>query len=295
MSAVHLRAPAKLNLGLRLVGRRADGYHEIETVFVPLRLFDRLELERDGRPGIRLEVRGASLPTGDENLVVRAARATCAALGLEPDLRARLDKHIPVGAGLGGGSSDAAATILGVEYLAQKSLGAAVRASLALELGADVPFFLHPVPSLGRGVGERLQALPDVPEMWWCLVCFDFSVSTAWAYSEASRELTLPRQGSSIAALLGPSGALSSPRNDLESVTSRHHPSVREAVRALDRAGARATGMSGSGPTVYGRFESEEAARRAAGYLRLPDGARTVPVSSPGSASGDWGWGVAKR
>ena len=290
---IRLLAPAKLNLGLRLVARRGDGYHEIETLFVPLLLFDELELDRASQPGIRLEVRGADLPTDEGNLVVRAARLACSALQLEPSLELRLAKHIPIAAGLGGGSSDAAATILGVERLAGRRLCARARDSLALTLGADVPFFLSPRASVGRGIGELLEPLPDVPEMWWLLICLDFPVSTAWAYREASRELTLPGDVSSIAALLGPSGVLSSPKNDLETVVSRRHPEVGAARRALESAGARVTGMSGSGPTVYGRFESEAAAQRARGALTVSD-ARTILVSSPGSASDDWGWGVAK-
>ncbi len=291
---VLLLAPAKLNLGLRLIARRSDGYHEIETVFLPLRLFDRLELERAEEPGIRLEVRGAELPVDEQNLAVRAARMACEATGLAQALRLRLEKHIPVAAGLGGGSSDAAAAILGVERLWGKELPASDRAGLALSLGADVPFFLGPRPSVGRGVGERLQPLAGVPEMWWLLLCFDFPVSTAWAYAEASRKLTLPREGSSIAALLGPSGVLFPPHSDLEAVTSLRHPEVGQAQRALADAGAMVTGMTGSGPTVYGRFESEGAAQGAAEALSLPRGARTILVSSPGSACDDWGWGVAK-
>ena len=291
---VRLLAPAKLNLGLRLIARRGDGYHEIETLFVPLRLFDELELDRTPQPGIRLEVLGAELPTDEGNLVVRAARLTCSALELEPALELRLTKHIPIAAGLGGGSSDAAATILGIEQLAGRSLCVRTRNSLALALGADVPFFLSPRASLGRGIGELLEPLPDVPEMWWLLICFDFPVSTAWAYRHASRELTLPRDVSSIAALLGPSGVRSSPENDLETVISRRHSQVGVARRALESAGALATGMSGSGPSVYGRFESEAAAQRGRGALTLSNGARIILVSSPGSASDDWGWGVAK-
>lgn len=291
---VRLLAPAKLNLGLRLIARRSDGYHEIETLFVPLCLFDELELDRASQPGIRLDVRGADLPADEENLVVQAAQLTCRELELEPALELRLAKHIPIAAGLGGGSSDAAATILGIERLVGRSLCARARGSLALALGADVPFFLSPRASVGRGIGELLEPVPDVPEMWWLLICFDFPVSTAWAYREASRELTLPRDVSSIAALLGPSGVLSSPKNDLETVTSRRHPEVGAARRALESSGALVTGMSGSGPTVYGRFESEAAAKRARGALTVSDGERTILVSSPGSASDDWGWGVAK-
>ena len=292
---IQVRAPAKLNLGLEVLRRRADGYHEIETCFVPLRLFDRLTLE--GAPagsGIRLEIEGADLPTDRANLVVRAAERACEALGLTADLALRLEKHIPIAAGLGGGSADAAATLLGLEALARRALPSEVRAKLALELGADVPFFLDPRPALGRGVGERLTPLDGVPEMHWVLVAFAFPVSTAWAYTEAARELTLPRDPSSIAALLRPLGLLSSPRNDLEAASSRRHPEIREARRALASVGALATGMSGSGPTVFGRFEDERAARRAAEIVEVPAGARTIATSSPGSASGDWGWGVAK-
>jgi 4-diphosphocytidyl-2-C-methyl-D-erythritol kinase len=292
---IEVRAPAKLNLGLEVLRRREDGYHEIETCFVPLRLFDRLTLEPGpaGR-GIALEVDGAELPTDRTNLVVRAAERGCAALAIPPDLSLRLEKRIPIAAGLGGGSSDAAATLLGLEALAKRALPRDARAKLALELGADVPFFLEPRPALGRGVGEKLESLDGVPEMHWVLVAFPFPVATAWAYGEAARELTLPRDPSSIAALLGPLGLLSSPRNDLEAASTRRHPEIREARRALETAGALATGMSGSGPTVFGRFEDERAAQSAAERVEVPAGARTIATSSPGSASGHWGWGVAK-
>ena len=293
---IQVQAPAKLNLGLEVLRRRADGYHEIETCFVPLRLFDRLTLAA-GKPGsgTRLEIPGApELPTDRGNLVVRAAERGCAALGLAPDLELVLEKRIPIAAGLGGGSSDAAATLLGLEALAGRELPRDERAKLALELGADVPFFLDPRPALGRGVGEKLEPLDGVPEMHWVLVAFPFPVSTAWAYAEAGRELTLPRDPSSIAALLRPLGLLSPPRNDLETVSAKRHPEIPAAQRALERAGALATGMSGSGPTVFGRFEDPHAAQRAAETVEVPAGARTIATSSPGSASGHWGWGVAK-
>lgn len=293
---IHVRAPAKLNLGLEVLRRRADGYHEIETCFVPLRLFDELTLER-GRPGsgIQLEIPNApELPTDRGNLVVRAAERACAALGLPPDLSLRLSKHIPIAAGLGGGSSNAASTLMGLEALAGRELARDERAKLALELGADVPFFLDPKPALGRGVGEKLEPIDGVPEMHWVLVAFPFPVSTAWAYAEAARELTLPRDPSSIAALLRPLGLLSPPRNDLETVSAKRHPEIPAARRALERVGALATGMSGSGPTVFGRFEDQESAQRAAGRVEVPAGARTIATSSPGSTSSHWGWGVAK-
>ena len=290
-----LRAPAKLNLGLRILARRADGYHEIETVFLPLRLFDQIGVERSETPGIHLDVGTAELPSDRRNLAALAAELACRATGVEPALRIRLEKRIPIAAGLGGGSSDAAALILALEELAGKRLEASTRHSLALELGADVAFFLDPRPAVGRGVGARLTPVPGVPELWWLLVVLPFPVSTAEAYGAASAELTLPREGSSIASLLGPSGVISSPLNDLETAVARRHPEIGAARRALERAGATVTGMSGSGPTVYGWFPDRAATERGAAILKPPGGARTIVVSSPGSDSGNWGWGVAKR
>ena len=292
-------APAKLNLGLEILRRRADGYHEIETIFLPLRLADRLEIRlASAGAGIRLSIGGAELPVDRGNLVWRAAERVCAELGAAADLEIFLDKRVPIAAGLGGGSSDAAATLLALETLFERKLGNATRQRIALELGADVPFFLDPKPSLGRGVGERLEALPGVPEMYWVLVAFPFPISTAEAYAEATRELTLPRDPSSIGALLGPSGLLASPRNDLEASAVRRHPEIRAMRRALESVGALATGMTGSGPTVFGRFVNERAARQVAVRVEVPAGARTIATSSPGSASAESkeesGWGVAK-
>lgn len=295
---VTVSAPAKLNLGLSILERRPDGYHEIETLFVPLRLFDRLHLRPAREPGLRLRVRGpdaAGVPGDAGNLAVRAAAGACAALDLEPALDLDLVKQIPVAAGLGGGSSDAAAAILGVEELAERSIPATRRTALARALGADVPFFLDPRPALGRGVGDALEPIADAPELWWVLARFPFPVSTAEAYREAARELTSPRPRSSIAALLGPGGVLSDPENDLERVAARRHPEISAARAALRDAGARVTGMSGSGPTVYGQFGSREDAERGAARAHLPAGARALVASSPASESTCWGWGVAKR
>lgn len=297
---LELLAPAKINLGLRLIARRPDGYHEIETLFLALRLCDRIALAR-GVPGegVVLEIAGADLPTGPENLVVRAALAACRELGAAPDLRIRLEKRIPIAAGLGGGSSDAALTLIGIETLLGRPLDPARRRALARSLGADVPFFLDPRPAIGRGIGDELEPLASVPEMHWLLVAFPFGIPTPWAYQEASRELTLPRPRSSIAPPQGPDRWANLAPNDLETPAVRRHPEIRDARAALDRAGASVTGMSGSGPTVFGRFPNMEEALRIAGELELPRGARalaaTSPASGPASGADQPYWGVAKR
>lgn len=282
---IRLAAPAKINFGLRVLDRRPDGYHEIETLFLPLDLCDWVEVEIGPEPGIQLEIEGADLPTDSENLAVRAALRTCEALGIPARLRLRLEKQIPIAAGLGGGSSDAAATLRAIEQLTGRSLPDAQRLALARGLGADVPFFLDPTPALGTGIGEKLTPLADVPAIWWLLIAFPFGVSTPRVYAEASRELTLPRRRSSIAALLGPSGVVSRPPNDLELVTSRWHPEVESTQALLREHGAKVTGMSGSGPTVYGQFDSREQAERASDRMHasVPSAARRIVARSSAS------------
>lgn len=292
---VRVLAPAKLNLGLRVLGRRPDGYHEIETVFLPLLLFDELELEPADGATVQIETDHPALPADASNLAARGAEAARAALGVREGVRIALRKRIPVAAGLGGGSSDAAAALLGVETLVGRGIPPAERRALARSLGADVPFFLAPRPAIGRGIGEEIEPIPGVPEMWWVLVCFPFQVSTAEVYRAVDVELTHLRPPSSIAALLGPSGVRSSPENDLEAITARRHPEVQAARRALERAGALVTGMSGSGPTVYGRFDGRETAEGGCRRMEPPAGAWMIVTSSPASDTDDWGWGVAKR
>jgi len=279
------KAPAKLNLGLEILARRPDGYHEIETVFVPLELHDELELERIGAAKIELEIVGAELPSGPENLCHRAAELALERLALPGGLRIRLDKRIPVAAGLGGGSSDAASVLMGLEQLVGRALPGEERRRIALELGADVPFFLDPRPALGRGVGDRLTPLADIPALTWLLIAFPFGISTPEAYRAASAQLTLPRQGSSIAALLGPSGVVSRPPNDLEHAARRRHPEIGSAQEVLVELGATIAGMSGSGPTVYGHFRSREQAERAAAEAldRLPEGVHALVTRSRAS------------
>jgi 4-diphosphocytidyl-2-C-methyl-D-erythritol kinase len=290
-----LRAPAKINLGLRLLSRRPDGYHEIETLFVPIDLYDDLAVREGERPGVHIRILGTDLPADRTNLAVRGAELACQAAGVAPRLELTLRKRIPVAAGLGGGSSDAAAALRAVQHLTGSTLSEPRLAELALSLGADVPFFLDPRPAIGRGLGERVEPLADFPRLWCVLVSFPFGVSTAEVYQGASRELTLPQAPSSIPALMGP-GLAASPPNDLETFTVRRHPEIELARSALRDQGASVTGMSGSGPTVYGCFGSRAQAQRAARGAALPAGARARVVSSLGFARkrAESGFGVGR-
>lgn len=291
--STRILAPAKLNLGLRVVGRRADGYHLLESLFVPLDLADRLSV-RFGAIGpasesdeIEIEIEmscdaalGArsALPAPQENLAVLAARRFLEGAGLSGALSIRLEKSIPIGAGLGGGSSDAGAIL---RVLDRHRPGAHSRDCLleiATGLGADVPFFLAPEPSVVRGIGEQISPLPGLPAAWLLLANPGISLATAEVFEIFDRSalaLTLARSRSTMRSLdaLGadPRAAESLTKafdsgllvNDLEPVATDLCPPMGELKERLRELGARWTGMSGSGATVYGVFADEAQARSA--------------------------------
>jgi 4-diphosphocytidyl-2C-methyl-D-erythritol kinase len=343
-----LRAPAKLNLGLRLLGLRDDGYHFLESIFAPIELWDELEIELvDGAHQIELDVGqvpDAALPpalacvsAGPDNLAFRAAEVFCAATGLEARVRIRLRKAVPAAAGLGGGSSDAATVLTGLAALAGKPSDPAELDRIAEGLGADVPFFLDPQPALVSGIGEIITPVDGLPSCHLVLANPGISLATAEVYRAADAlrsALTEPRPGSTMRAFSGlcsesggsarasagestgawerqgssPTGvrdlSVSGPSsgsqaksrsgsssgsgsrspqrwgdlliNDLEPAALRLCPPVGRLLGAVREAGAIAASMTGSGATVFGVFESSEAAAEAAERLR----------SSPALASG---------
>jgi len=283
---VRVLAPAKLNLGLRIVGRRPDGYHELESVFVPIDLADELELEIEERAEGAAEVAlalsggGDGVPADAENLAVRAARAFLDAAGLRARVRVALAKRIPAAAGLGGGSSDAGAVL---RALAERFPGAVGRerlAALALRLGADVPFFLDPRPALVGGVGERQAPLPGhLPALAVVLANPGHPVPTARVFAAYAAAATRHGQAGRLAqqlatALAGPeqgvAGRLASlVENDLEAAAETVCPELASVRAELRRAGAPAVGLSGSGGTLYGIFATAGAARSALARVRL--------------------------
>ena len=250
-------ARAKVNLGLAVLGRRPDGYHELHTLFATLDLADRVALSPVGR-GVELRVVGADLPAGEENLAHRAARAYLGAAGVEAGVRIELRKEIPVAAGLGGGSADAAAVLVGMERL----FGAGVDlASLAGELGADVPFLLRGGLAEARGTGGELRHLPAI-EAHLVLVNPGFPLSTARVYRELGRgdwggELAV---GAILEALAR--GAEPPWRNDLEAPAFRLRPELARLKAELAALGLFPL-LSGSGPTFLAPLGSRSEAREA--------------------------------
>lgn len=256
---VVLAAPGKVNLFLKVLHRRDDGFHELETLFQAVDVCDQVTVTRTGS-GVQLDVDGPDLGPAEENLAWRAARAFLQAVEAGPDqgVRIHLEKRIPAGAGLGGGSSDAAAVLRCMELLWERPLGAPRLAAIAAGLGSDVPFFLGASPlALGRGRGEVLTPLGPLPEAHLVLVLPPVHVATGGAYAALarSREGRVPdvRAAWDPTALAGGwSGLTSAAVNDFEEVVPGLHPPVAASLAALRKAGAGPVLLSGSGAACFG-------------------------------------------
>ena len=257
---ISTRAHAKINLDLRVLGTRADGFHELRTVFQALALYDTVTcIPRQGPLAIECDTAGVPLDGG--NLVWKAADAlwrSIRRLGPPRDVLIRLDKRIPVQAGLGGGSADAAATLLGLVKLWRVPVRPSQLTDVAATLGADVPFFLSGGTALGLGRGDEVYPLADLPRHWIVLVIPGFGVSSADAYKWYDEERDMGRGPSAREPqhVPGPWPSRAAQMiNDLEAPIARHHPEIDQMKLALRRAGALAAAMSGSGSTVFGLFQ----------------------------------------
>ncbi len=274
---VTVRAPAKINLSLRVLGVRPDGYHELETVYQSLALWDTLTFRANDGP-FRLSCRRAGVPVDERNLVWRAAAALWTALerpGALTGVSVSLRKRIPAAAGLGGGSADAAAALVGLQSLWRAPLPDRRLRRVAALLGADVPFALTGGTALGVGRGDLIRPLPDPPRRWIVLVSPPFGVSTAEAYrwfdDDEAPELA-PGAGGSLGGrrALRRAGLASTVVNDLEPCVTRRFRLIAEIAGRLRESGAAAAAMSGSGSTVFGLFEQARRARLAASQLAGP-------------------------
>lgn len=267
MRSVRVPAFAKVNLCLHIVGRRPDGYHELRTIFQAISLHDTLALRLTRRPGIRLECSDPELPTGPQNLVWRAVAALRREVKLRAGVEVQLEKRVPVGRGLGGGSSDAAAALIGLQRLTGEEIPLPRLLQMAARLGADVPFFLHGGRALGVGRGDEVYPLPEGPRQAVVVVSpRDIAVSTREAYGWVRRELTksaaAPRLERFCALCWSPQeGGL---ENDFEAHVFRRHPRLRRLKRALLQGGAAEAALAGSGSAVFGIFPNPAQARRAA-------------------------------
>lgn len=261
---VALAAPAKVNLRLAILAREESGYHSLESLFCAISLGDELAVRRAGC-GVALEVEGAA-ETGppERNLAVLAARRFYAELGREPALHIRLVKHVPVAAGLGGGSSDAAATLRALNLMHGEPFGRAGLLQMAVELGSDVPFFLCGSPlALGWGRGERLLALPPLPERAVLVAHPGVAMPTPEAFAAVAARRgphAPPRAFGFDASELASWGAVARlARNDFGEVVAERIPVLRDALAAMHAGGADVALLAGSGGSVFGVFASEGA------------------------------------
>jgi len=260
---MRVQCAAKINLYLEVVGRRPDGYHDIETLFQPVSLLDEITIE-GSVPGISLRGSDRSIPWDDANLCWRAAAAAFEAAGREPAVSIAVEKRIPAGAGLGGGSSDAAGVLAGVDALFGLGLGPDGLAGLALGLGSDVPFFLFGSPAVGRGRGEILEPTEGVPGGWIVLGMPTLTVSTSWAYASLKILLTRPEGGPTLGALIEalkgfPDTALDT-YNSFQEAAVGHYPEIGEILAVMRGEGALLSAMSGSGSSCFALFGEPEAA-----------------------------------
>ncbi|MEQ6885812.1 4-(cytidine 5'-diphospho)-2-C-methyl-D-erythritol kinase [Salicola sp. Rm-C-2C1-2] len=260
MKVLNLPAPAKLNLFLHITGRRDDGYHELQTVFQFLDQCDHLRIRprNDGR----IVVFGPDWLPAADNLITRAAQSLRVRTGTGLGATIELIKQLPAGGGLGGGSSDAATTLVGLNHLWETGLSRAQLAILGLELGADVPVFVHGVAAWGEGVGEQLTpVLP--PEHWYLVLVPDAEVSTGKIFSASDLTRTTPKRRMRT-AFEGSDGL----SNDCEPVVRRIYPAVDQAFEWLERYGK--AQLTGTGGCVFCPFETESAAIDA--LAKIPSG-----------------------
>jgi len=267
---------AKINLDLRVLHRRPDGFHELRTIFQTISLADRIQIAYTPSPKTGIRVSGnVEIP---DNLLGRAAKLCLGAMHSTGAVELELDKRIPMGAGLGGGSSDAAAVLLALPVVAGKRLEMPELMRLGAELGSDVPFFLLGGRAVGVGRGTELYPLPDGPAQRGLLIAPELHVSTAEAYSRLSPQLTSESQENKMVSFQskawrasgGPAGWAESDagHNDFEGVVFERHPQLDALKRRLQKLGAAPALMSGSGSAIFGLFSDREQVRRAVQSLR---------------------------
>ena len=255
-------APAKINLVLRVLRKRPDGYHDLASVMQQISLYD--ELHFILRPeGIVLQCPGADLPTNEDNLIYRAARSIFTYAGYKAGVEIILNKKIPSAAGLGGGSSDAATTLMALNDLCSLNVSQSELMKIGAKLGADVPFFIFGKSAFAAGIGDRLQLLPDLPKFYLVLINPAFPLSTKTVYENLNLTLTKKKNNYSIPRFYALGDVVRELYNDLEAVSLTMHPELSDFKQLLMKEGALGALMSGSGPTLFGVFADETSAKEA--------------------------------
>ena len=264
MDTLTLFAPAKINYLLDVIGKRPDGYHDLRMIMQRVNLCDRITLGITESPGIIVTCNSKGAPDGPDNIAWKAAKALLDVSGTVKGVKIEIVKNIPAAAGLGGGSSDAATVLMGLNELLAIGLSEQKLMEIGCKLGADIPFFIFKETALAEGIGDKLTRLSEMPKCWILLVNPGVHVSTAWVYR--SLQLTSKRELNKLPKFYGSvEQVVSILSNDLEAVTIPAFPVIADIKKRLMNLGAAGSMMSGSGPTVFGIFKSFDAAE----YARL--------------------------
>ena len=287
MDKIQLKALAKINLGLDVLRRREDGYHEVKMIMQTISLYDELMLKKIKKPEIQLRTNLPYLPTNENNLAYQAAKLLMEEYQIPGGLLIQLEKKIPVAAGMAGGSSDAAAVLWGVNQMYHLGLSRKELMERGVRLGADVPYCILRGTALAEGIGEKLKTLPPMPKCYLLIAKPGISVSNKFVYEnlhvnelEAKKH---PDVDAMITALRQKDLALLSARmgNILELVTIPAHPVIDKIKQEMQKAGALGAMMSGSGPTVFGIFDTQPKARKAYRALRASQLAKQLYLTVP--------------
>ena len=281
---ISLKALAKINLGLDVVRRREDGYHEVRMIMQTIQLYDRLDIKRTQEPGIQIQTNLSFLPVNENNLIYKAAKLLMDEFSITDGVSVKLDKRIPVAAGMAGGSTDAAAMLIGVNRLFSLGLTKRELMERGVQIGADVPYCIMRGTALAEGIGEALSPLPPMVKCPVLIAKPSISVSTKFVYQNLKLDDTTihpdidrliddikAKNLHDITAHMG---------NVLETVTIPNYPVIDEIKKHMLSNGAVGAMMSGSGPTVFGLFDDEDTAKKAYKAMRSSHLARQVYLTS---------------
>lgn len=282
---MRLQAFAKINLGLDVLGKREDGYHEVRMIMQTIRMYDQLDMRKSVEPGIHLTTNKKYIPVDENNLVWRAAKLMMDTCGIIEGVSIHLHKVIPVAAGMAGGSSDAAATLVGMNRLFHCGLSKEKLMELGVQIGADVPYCVLRGTALAEGIGEKLTVLPPMPDCWILIGKPGISVSTKYVYTtlDLNTDTVHPDIDGMKKALEDGNlyGITERMGNVLQDVTIPAYPEVERIKEQMKALGAVNAMMSGSGPTVFGIFDNEEKAQKACQKLRESGSCQQVFLTVP--------------
>ena len=272
MESVNLFSPAKINLRLEILSKRPDNYHEIKTIFHKISIFDKIGLEKIPGNKVQVTIDDPAIPTDNTNLAVKAANLIFSYADIKPGIKIDIKKKIPAGAGLGGGSSNAAITLKGLNTLLNLNISEQIIAEFAVKLGADVPFFLTDASTAyATGIGEKIKSIETHNKLWFLVIFPGFTVSTAWAYNSINKYNLLTKRTKNNIIFnysLDINTVKSSLYNDFESVVNKRHTEIPKIKEQLIKTGAQGALLSGSGSSVFGIFPDKASAKKASSNFK---------------------------